>query len=192
MHVSGYAVVIANGSGQRLSDFGLTADADFAFVVRLRRRIWCGGISDGSGGLAQRAFVVSGVVFVGGTHGDFVSRIVAGEGIGVACLVGNRLTVTQPLVLHVSGYAVVIANGSGQRLPDFGLTTDADFAFVIRLRRRIWCRGISDGSGSLAQRVFVVSGVVFVAGFDADVVSRVGAGELVGCTRLSADGLAVA
>ena len=116
-----------------------------------------------------------GVVFVGRAYGDFVSRVVAGEGIGVACLVGNRLAVTQPLVLHVSGYAVVIANGSGQRLSDFGLTADADFAFVIGLRRRIWCRGISDGSSGLAQWGFVMSGVVFVAGFDADVVSRVGA-----------------
>ena len=135
---------------------------------------------------------MSGVVFVGSTHGDFVSRIVAGEGIGVACLVGNRLTVTQPLVLHVSGHAVAIANGSGQRLSDFRFTADADFAFVIRLRRRIWCWGISDGSGSLAQRVFVVSGVVFVGGAYGDFVSRVVAGERVAAARLSANRLPIA
>ena len=83
---------------------------------------------------------MSGVVFVGGTHGDFVSRVVAGKGIGVACLVGNWLPIAQPLVLHVSGYAVVIGNGGGQGLPNFGLAADADFPFVIGLRvgLRIW------------------------------------------------------
>ena len=87
-----------------------------------------------------------------------------GELVGCARLSANRLAVTQPLVLHVIGHAVAIANGSGQRLSDFRFTADADFAFVIRLRRRIRRRGIGNGSGGLAQRVFVVSGVVFVGG----------------------------
>ena len=137
LHVGGHAVVIANGSGQRLPDFCLAADADFAFVIGLRRRIRRRGIGNGSGGLAQRVFIVSGVVFVGGAHGDFVSRVVAGELVGCACLSANRLAVTQPLVLHVTGNAVVIANGSGHRLSDFRFTADADFSFVIGLRLRL-------------------------------------------------------
>ena len=83
---------------------------------------------------------MSGIVFVGGAHGDFVSRVGAGEGIGVACLVGNRLAVTQPLVLHVIGDAVFIGNRCGQRLPNFGLAAKGDFAFVIRLRVGVWIR----------------------------------------------------
>ena len=39
MHVSGYAVVIVNGSGQCLSNFRLTADADFSCVIGLRLRL---------------------------------------------------------------------------------------------------------------------------------------------------------
>ena len=103
---------------------------------------------------------MSGVIFVGSAHGDFVSRVVAGEGIGVACLVGNRLAVTQPLVLHVSGYAVVIANGGGQGLSDFRFTADADFARVVGLRLWVWirlwvglrirCRGIGNRRCCLA------------------------------------------
>ena len=83
---------------------------------------------------------MSGVVFVDRACGDFVPGVVAGEGIGVARLSANRLTIAQPLVLHVSGYAVVIVNGSGQRLPNFGLAAEGDFAFVIGLRVRVWIR----------------------------------------------------
>ena len=93
-----------------------------------------------------------GVVFIGGAHGDFVSRVVAGELVGCACLVGNRLPIAQPLVLHVSGYAIVIANSSGQRLPDFRFAAEGDFPFVIGLRDwirlrvglRIRCRDVSN------------------------------------------------
>ena len=93
MHVARYAVVIANGSGQGLPNFRFAADADFARVVGLRRRIRRRGIGNGSGGLAQRVFVVSGVVFVGSAYGDFVSRVVAGELVGCACLSADGLTV---------------------------------------------------------------------------------------------------
>ena len=83
---------------------------------------------------------MSSVVFVGRAHGDFVPGIVAGELVGCARLSANRLAVTQPLVLHVARYAVVIANGSGQGLPNFRFAADADFARVVGLRLWVWIR----------------------------------------------------
>ena len=105
---------------------------------------------------------MSSVVFVGRAYGDFVPGVVAGERVAAACLSTDRLAVAQPLVLHVIGHAVVIANGSGQRLPDFCLAADADFSFVIGLRLRlgIWiglwvglrirCRGVGNRRCCLA------------------------------------------
>ena len=142
--ISGETVAVLNGRRQSVADARLARDTDFARMVRLRV------IGDRSCRRAGRGFIVSGIVFVAGFDADVVSHVVAGELVGCACLSADRLAVTQPLVLHVVGDAVVIVNGSGQCLSDFRFTADADFAFVVGLRRRIWCRSIGDGSGSLA------------------------------------------
>ena len=183
--ISGETVAVLDGGGQSVADARLAADADFARMVRLRV------IGDRSCRRAGRGFIVSGIIFVAGFDADVVSHVVAGELIGCARLSANRLAVAQPLVLHVSGYAVVIGNRCGQGLSDFCFTTDADFAFVVGLRRRIWCRGIGNGSSGFAQRVFVMSGVVFVGRTHGDFVSRVVTGKGVGAACLSADRLAV-
>ena len=83
---------------------------------------------------------MSGVVFVDRACGDFVAGVVAGELVGCPCLSADGLAVTQPLVLHVARYAVVIANGCGQGLPNFRFAAEGDFARVIRLRLWVWIR----------------------------------------------------
>ena len=142
--ISGETVAVLNGRRQGVADARLARDTDFARMVRLRV------IGDRSCRRAGRGFIVSGIVFVAGFDADVVSHVVAGELVGCACLSADRLAIAQPLVLHVIGYAVVIADLCSESLTHFGLTVDADFAFVVGLRRRIWCRSIGDGSGSLA------------------------------------------
>ena len=132
--ISGETVAVLNGRRQSVADARLARDADFARMVRLRV------IGDCGCRRAGRGFVVAGVVFVAGFDADVVSRVGAGELVGCSCLSANRLAVAQPLVLHVIGDAVVIANGSGQRLSDFGLAADADFARVVGLRLWVWIR----------------------------------------------------
>ena len=83
-------------------------------------------------------FVVPHVVLVGRLHGDFVSRVVAGELVGCPCLSANRLAVALPLVGDARiRHAVGIANDCGQRLSDFGLAANSDFARVVGLRLRL-------------------------------------------------------
>ena len=88
----------------------------------------------------ERFFVVSGVVFIGGAHGDFVPGVVAGERVGLAVGISDGIAVAQPLVLHVvSGKTVAVADSRGEFAADFRLARDADAALLIGLRTR---RGI--------------------------------------------------
>ena len=80
----------------------------------------------------ERFFVVSGVVFIGGAHGDFVPGVVAGERVGLAVGISDGIAVAQPLVLHVvSGKTVAVADGRGEFAADFCLAAEGDFAFVV-------------------------------------------------------------
>ena len=134
-----------------------------------------------------RRFRMAAVVGVAGFDGDGVAEIGGGEGIGFAAGVFDGDAVPLPLVLHViSGETVAVLDDGGQGVADARLARNADFARMVRLRV------IGDRSCRRAGRGFIVSGIVFVAGFDADVVSHVVAGKAVGCARLSANYLPVA
>ena len=88
--------------------------------------------------LTRRVFIVSGVIFIGGAHGDFVSRVVRGQGVGLAVGLGDRLAVALPLVAHAAiRHTIGIADVGGEFSANFCLTRDVHRAFVIRLYRRI-------------------------------------------------------
>ena len=126
-----------------------------------------------------------GIVLIGGAHRDFMSGVVFGQGVGAAVGTINRIAVAQPLVLHVSGYAVVIANGSGQRLPDFGLARDVHRAFVVRGGRGIF----SDGIGRTAFHRFCCAFAVGIGRFNRNGLAFFRIGQ--GVARTCADFFAV-
>ena len=122
-------------------------------------------------------------------HADFVSGVVAGEGVGLAVGLGDRLTVALPLVGHARiRYAIGIADGSGEFAADFALARDVHRTFVVRLRRGWAVFYIQRCTGRFFCRALVVG----VFDVHADFVSGVCGGELVACPGRAADGLAVA
>ena len=84
-------------------------------------------------------------------HADFVPSVVAGEGVGLAVGLGDRLSIALPLVGHAAiRHAIGIADVGGEFAADFAFARDAYRAFVVGLRLRIRRGGIGNGSGSPA------------------------------------------
>ena len=132
-----------------------------------------------------RVFIVPGIVLIGGAHGDFMSGVVFGQGVGAAVGTINRIAVAQPLVLHfISGEIVAVADSSGEGATHFGIAADGNATRLIRRR----CRDV----GHLARRVFVVPGVVLIRRAHGDFVPSVVAGEGVGAAVGTINRIAVA
>ena len=145
-------------------------------VTAWRSRYFCLG--------TDRFFIVSGVVFVGRLHADFMPGIVIGKGIGLARLVGNRLSVTQPLVLHVGViHTVAVGYGRRQFATYFGFAADSDATLLV-------CRLGSNVKG-ITGRVFFVAVIVGVFDMDTNFVSSIVLGQGVGFTVSFINGLVI-
>ena len=151
--VSSEIVAVADGRGEGAAHFRFTADGDAAWLIRRRR----GDVSH----LARRVFIVSGVVFVGGLHGDFVSGVVFTERIGAAVGFVDGLPIAQPLVLHVSGVEFIgISHGRGQFTAHFRFTADGNGTRLIG--------GLCCDTKAVAVVGFIMQTVIAVFDMDAD------------------------
>ena len=104
---------------------------------------------------------MSGVIFVGGAHADFVPGVIFSERIGAAVGFVDRLTVAQPLVLHVSGVEFIGIGHSGSQF-----TTHFRFAADGNGTRLIG--GLCCDIKAVAVVGFIMQTVIAVFDMDAD------------------------
>ena len=120
-----------------------------------------------------RVFIMPGVVLISGAHGDFVSGIVFGQGVGAAVGTINRIAVAQPLVLHfISGEIVAVADSSGEGAAHFRFAADGNATRLIRRR----C-GVGDGVCSVTEQVFFMPCLVVVIHLHTDDFADIGGGD---------------
>jgi len=102
--------------GQGFAYFGVAADGDVAFVVRLRLwrlRVRIGGVNDWRGGSAGRCFAVVGVVGVSRLDGDLRPFLCFGQGEGAVGRTRNFFAVGQPCSLFLIVYNPVPLGSGG-------------------------------------------------------------------------------
>ena len=98
-------VRVAYFSSQRLADFGVTANADVAFLVRLW--LWCCRIFDRFGRLAGRMLGIAFGVLVFRLHGDGFAFLRVGKSQGAFGRAVNLLAIGEPLVFDFARVEVV-------------------------------------------------------------------------------------
>ena len=103
--------------------------------------------------------------------------VFGGDAVGLVGRTGDINTIALPLIFDAALFQTVrVAYFSSQRLADFGVTADADVAFLVRVR--LWRRGLSvfHCFGRGTRYCFTVLRVVGVGGTHGDGFTCFGGG----------------